>query len=366
MLITGAGIVARTFWRVTSLDLGFRAENLLITRVTLPRARYAAPAATAFQAELLERLRREPGIERVAMTDAPPVGNIAMSMSATDSSGKPTPRIDAVHVGPGYLETIGAQLVAGRFINDSDRPGSAPAAVITETTARRLFPDGTALGRELPVRKLKVVGIIKDIRQRELEGPPALTVYMAGAQDDGFWRWTTLVARTTRDPMSLEAAVRQTVRAMDPLLPRPVVTSMERHLAETVAPRRFSFVLLGLFAALAGILAVVGLYGVLAYLVADRTREIGIRIALGADVARVRRMVIAQGMTLVLIGTAIGVGASFFAASSLESMVYEVSVYDPRAFIAGAVLLAVVAYVACYLPARRASRVDPILALRAD
>jgi predicted permease len=312
-------------------------------------------------------LRHEPGIERVASTDAPPIGNIAMSMSGVDSTGKPTPEIDVVHVGIGYLETIGAQLVAGRLIDASDRLGSQPVVVLTETGARRLFPDGPALGRVLPVHKLTVVGIIKDVRQRQLEASPGVTAYLPLAQDERAGRrWTTFVARTSRDPMSLQAAIRRVVRAMDPALPAPAVTSMEKRLGDTVAPRRFAFVLLGLFASLAGVLAVIGLYGVLAYLVADRTREIGIRIALGADVARVRRMVIVQGMSLVLLGTAIGVAGSLFAAGTLKTMVYEVSVYDPRAFIAGAVLLSVVGYFACSIPARRASRVDPILALRAE
>lgn len=367
MLITGAGIVARTFWRVTSLDVGFRPENLLIVRATLPMARYPAPAAEAFNGELMERLRREPGIERVALTDAPPIGNIAMSMSETDSTGKTTPMIDVVHAGLGYLETIGAQLTAGRFIDASDRAGSQPVAVLTETAARRLFPGGSAVGRRLPIHNLLVVGVIKDIRQRGLEEPPGVTAYLARAQDEHAGLGATaFVARTSGDPMSLQAAVRRAVRSIDPRLPPPSITSMERRLSNTVAPRRFTFVLLGSFAALAGLLAVVGLYGVLAYLVADRTREIGIRIALGADVARVRRMVIAQGMSLVLLGTAIGVAGSLAAAGTLETMVYEVSVHDPRAFAAGAVLLAAVGYLACFIPARRASRVDPILALRAD
>jgi putative ABC transport system permease protein len=365
MLITGAGVVARTFWRVTSLDVGFRADHLLVAQLNLPRARYDSATAPPFFEELLTRVRRESGVAQAAMAAVPPVGGLEMSMSSTDSTGKTTPRVDVVSVGAGYLETIGARLVQGRLIEPTDRAGTPKVAVITETAARLLFPDGNAVGRALPFHGLIVVGIVKDIRQRELEAAPGPGMYLAATQN-GARNRMALMMRTSGRPEALEAAVRRAVRAMDPALPAPTLMTMEQKLAEAVAPRRFTFLLLGLFALLAGSLAVVGLYGVLAYLVADRTREIGIRIALGADVSRVRRIVIAQGMGLTAIGVALGLAGSILAAGTLKTMVYEVSVYDRTAFVAAAILLMVVAYIACYVPARRASRVDPIMALRAE
>lgn len=365
VLMTGAGILARTFWRVTALDLGFRADHLLFVQLVMPHSRYTDANVGSFYDDVMARLRVEPGVVQVALTNVPPVSGVTLSVSSTDSSGKSTPVVDVVNVGPGYLEAIGAHVVEGRTIAASDRLGAPKAAVITETTARLLFPDGRALGRTLPFNKLNVVGIIKDIRQRELEAAPSPSMYVAAAQS-GLQNRMALTIRTTDNPDALMAGVRRVLRQIDPALPAPTLVTMDQKLANAVAPRRFTFLLLGVFALLAGALAVVGLYGVLAYLVAERTREIGIRLALGADATRVRRLVIGQGMALTAIGVAIGVVAAGLAVRTLRTMVYQGSVYDSRAFGAGVVLLAVVAYVACYLPARRASRVDPMLALRAD
>ena len=190
-------------------------------------------------------------------------------------------------------------------------------------------------------------------------------IYMPIAQSE-MWSGMVVTLRTTGDPEALEDRIRRAVSAIDGALAPPAFETMEARAASAVAPRRFTFLLLGTFAVLAAALAIVGLYGVLSFLVAERTREIGIRVALGADAARVRRLVIAQGMALTVVGVMIGVGGSALGARTLQSVVFQTSVYDTRAFVGSAAMLIAIAFLACYVPARRASRVDPILALRAE
>jgi predicted permease len=364
VLLTGAGLVTRTFWRVTSIDPGFRVDHMLVAQVNLPRSRYTATSAAPFFAELIARVRRAPGVEAAGYSDAAPLSGVTMTFSWSDNDGKKSPPLDALSVEPGYFETIGARLVEGRFITEADKPGAPKAVVINETAARTFFPGRSALGQRMSSSELTVVGVVKDFRQRALEAVPTSVGYLARAQDGGGVR-TQLVVRTAA-PEALETFIRQTIRSLDPALVPPTITTMEQTLSESVAPRRFLFTLLALFAGLAATLAVVGLYGVLAYLVAERTREIGIRVALGADARRVRRLIIGQGMTLTAVGVVLGLAASIAAVRTLRTMMYDMSVYDTRTFVAGAVLLGGVAFLASWVPARRAGRVDPMTALRAE
>ena len=210
-----------------------------------------------------------------------------------------------------------------------------------------------------------IVGVVKDIMQEPTDGKRPLLVFLPRAQQP-VRTFLSMVVRTTGQPEALEARIRAAVKALDPLLPPPQFRTLERALAERVAPRRFTLVLLVAFAALAGGLALIGLYSVLAYLVAERTREIGIHIAIGADAGRVRRMILGQGLRLVIVGIVVGGIVSMAAVRVLRAWMYEMSVYDAPTFIAVAALLFVVALLASWLPARRASRVDPVLALRTE
>jgi putative ABC transport system permease protein len=210
-----------------------------------------------------------------------------------------------------------------------------------------------------------IVGVVKDIMQEPTDGKRPPLVFFPRAQHPGR-TFLSMVVRTTGQPEALEAQIREAVKALDPLLPPPRFRTMEKALAERVAPRRFTLVLLVAFAALAGGLAVIGLYSVLAYLVAERTREIGIHIALGANVGRVRRMILGQGLRLTLAGLVLGGVMSTAAVRVLRAWMYEMSVYDAPTFIAVAALLCSVALLASWLPARRASRVDPVFALRTE
>jgi putative ABC transport system permease protein len=287
-----------------------------------------------------------------------------MTVAKSDSSGRQLARLDLVQGDGGFFETIGARRVAGRFIGDDDVRENAKVAVINESAARSLFHDSSAIGCKLWYQDRVVIGVVREIRQRQLERATVPTVYVPLALADA-GRHPDLAIRTSGKPEAIEDRIRRDVAAIDPTLV-PIFETMEARVASEVAPRRFTFMLFGMFALLAAALAIVGLYGLLSFLVADRTREIGIRVALGADAARVRRFVIGQGVGLTVVGVAIGVGGSILGARALRSVVFESSVYDPRAFIASAVLLLVVAFVACYIPARRASRVDPIVALRTE
>jgi putative ABC transport system permease protein len=380
VFLTGAGLVAKTFWRVASADPGFRAEKLLAVNVELGDRRYTFATGAAFFDELKARVGQEPGVQAMSyVRGAPHTGKSAGTVTEMRLRPRPgEPRsisYTEVDVDSAYFKLIGAQLVAGRFIGSEDRRGGQRVAVVTEEFVKLNLGGAPALGYVLGGGKWRqwIVGVIKDISHSTPDGKNYPLFFKPLAQRlDGpdIYEadpiWQTLIVRTTGDPAKLEAAVRAMVESMDAALPPPEFTPMEQSLAEVVAPRKFTLVLLGAFAMLALVLAVLGLYSVLAYLVAERTREIGVRLALGADAARVMRMVLGEGMRLVVIGTLIGIASSVAAVRVLSAWMYEMSVYDAPTFAAVATLLCVVALIASWLPARRASRVDPVAALRAD
>jgi putative ABC transport system permease protein len=376
VFLTGAGLVAKTFWQVTAVDPGLRPEKLLVADIELPENRYTYATANAFFDDLLARVRREPGVLSVAYADAPQIGSassLAIVTSGTKQDGKPRWVLGwgEVAVGPEYFETIGAELVAGRFFGPDDRAGAPRVAVVSEQYVREQLAGAPAIGRTIDdARQRTIVGVVKDVSRPTTEGRRYPLVYMplaqfGGSQDDRKTHRSVFV-RTRGEPEQLQAPIRAAVQALDAAQPAPTFATMERTLAERVTPRRFTLVLLNAFAALAGSLAVIGLYSVLAYLVAERTREIGIRMAVGADQGRVTRMILGQGLRLTLIGAILGGLVSIAAVRVLRAWMYEMSVYDAQTFVAVAVLLCAVALIASWLPARRASRVDPALALRAD
>lgn len=368
MLLTGAGLLTNSFARAIAVDPGFRPQRLLAATLDLPRSRYSTDRAAAFYDEMLARVRALPGVESAALASGRPPASRRMSFT-TNENGKESPRIDVTAVGDGYVETIGATLAAGRAFIATDGPGAQPVAMINETMARLMFPGRNPLEQRIkmgdPPEGVTIVGVMRDMVPLGAESGPAPYVFLPVSQD-GAGRGMTILARSTGDPELLENPIRQIVRSMDAAQPAPVFTTMEDALSEAVAPLHFTFLLLGIFASVAAILAAVGLYGLMAYLVDDRTREIGIRVALGADRSQVIRTVVGSGMTLTLIGLVAGFLMSLAAVRLLRTMLYKVSIYDPWTFAAGAAVLALVACLACYLPARRAARLDPMAALRAD
>ena len=366
VLLTAAGLVARTFVRVASIDPGFQPDRLAEVTLRLPESQYSDARATPFFDQLLVRVRALPGVTSASFAHGSPLGR-SYTFTMTDSTGHRSPPIDGIEAGTDYFRTIGATIREGRGFDAGDRPGSEPVIVINEVLERRLFPQGGAVGRTVTLHgsTARVVGVVKNVLQRELEVEPAAAVYSPIAQE-GMGRYVQLMVRTEGSPAAVQASIVRAAQTLDPSLAPPPITLMADVVAHEIAPRQFTFVLLGIFAALAGALAVIGLYGVLANLVADRAREIGIRVALGADPRRVIRSVLGQGAALATIGVALGLAGSAVSVRSVRSLVYGMSVYDPWTFASGAALLVLVSLAASYLPARRASRVDPVIALRAE
>jgi putative ABC transport system permease protein len=367
ILLTCAGLLTRSFARVLAIDPGFRPDRLLNVEVELPPDHARTDATRTLFAALVERARALPGVEAAALTDVLPLGGARRSYAFT-VNGKQSPVIDLTVVTPEYFATIGARVVGGRALSPTDSRGAQRVAVVNRSLARALYGDANPIGEKLKVpgdsgRGAIVVGVLQDIARDGLEAGahPAVYVPVAQSQPGSAMH---LVLRTRGEPAGIAASVRTVVRELDPSLPAPRLTPMERVMATAVAPRRFSFVLLGTFAMLAALLAGIGLYGVITHLVADRTREIGIRIALGADPRRVARLVVAQGTRLLALGVGLGFLGSVGAVRLLRGMIFQVGIYDPWTFIASAVTLALVAWGASYIPARRATRIDALVALR--
>jgi putative ABC transport system permease protein len=273
--------------------------------------------------------------------------------------------MDIVSAGVNFFPTIGARLVEGRWFSESDRPGAEKVAIVNQALARDQFPGRSAIGQTIQADGgWTIVGVVADFRQRGLEHEFNPVLYKPLAQT-GPHIYQQVVVRTSPGA-EMGDRVRAMIREIDVAQLPPEIVTMHDRMDDAIAPRRFTVILLGIFAGLAATLAIVGLYGLLSYLVAERTREIGIRVALGADAGRVLRYVLGSGLTLTAVGVVLGVGCSVVAVRLLESMVYDMSVYDPWMFGASAALLVVVAALASYLPARRAARVDPVSALRMD
>jgi predicted permease len=366
VLVIGAGLVARTFWSVTSIPAGFEPDGLLTASIQLPYRTYNDTTARRFMEELLARVQAQPGVQAAAMSDGLPLVGARMS-SRFVHEGKPSPQFDVVGVTSQYLRVMGTRIIEGRAFRPEDHDGRTEVALVSAELARALFPGRSALGERLGTGEDAplIIGVTQDVHMRELEGAPSFVAFKPLEQSER-WRYLNLTMRTNGSVAPLNHAVTRIVQDIDPALAPPPFRQMGEILAEEVAPRKFVLVLLALFAALAGTLAAVGLYGVLSYFVAEQTREIGIRAALGADRNAVMRHMMGQGVALTAAGVALGLLAAFAAVRLLESMVYGVSVHDQLTFMSGAVLLGAVAMAATILPAIRASRVDPVIALRAD
>jgi predicted permease len=275
---------------------------------------------------------------------------------------------------PDYIKAMGIPLLQGRAFTDADRMQAPPVLIINETLARRVFPDGNALGKRMrfsnvyPRVPREVVGVVGAVKTHGLEEEPRNEIFLPYLQVQGEWGgWpTTLAIRTAGDPMSIASAVREAVRRLDDSLPPYDIKTLEQRVSDSVAPRRFLVSLMSLFALLALALAATGIYGVLSYLVAQRTREIGIRIALGATAGAVLSLILKRGAVLILIGTAAGLAGAIALTQLIKTLLFGVSATDPATFALIALLMVVVALIASYIPARRATKVDPMVALRHD
>jgi len=376
VLLIGAGLLINSFLRLRNVDPGFRSENLLTMRIVLPEPKYAKyePRA-AFYTNLLQRVQSLAGVRSAAVTTNLPLYRQGNSISVSiEGRPEPPPGQELIVVtriiSPGYFDTMSIPLLRGRQFTDHDIETSPRAVVISETMARRFWPGEEAVGKRIgagrirrPEDWIQVVGVVKDVRQFELTADPKPQMYLSYKQA-GFFAPRDLVVKTDVDPTSMAATVRNAVWEIDKDQPVSNIRTMDEILADSIARQRFSMLLLAIFAGVALVLAGVGIYGVMSYSVAQRTREIGIRMALGAQTGAVLKLAVSYGMKLVLVGIVIGLIAAFALTRVMATLLFGVTATDPTTFALISLLLVCVAAIASYIPARRATKVDPIIALR--
>jgi len=376
VLLIGAGLMFRSFYHLQRVDPGFQADHLLTLRLALPQSKYSTNQQIVnFYQQLFERLKALPGVQSVGVaTWMPFVGGGAISSLIFEGQPEPkpgeAPLADISFVTPDYFRLMGMTLQRGRAFTEQDNQNAPPVIIIDESSAQRHWPNADPIGKRIRIGHLNpnapwltVVGVVKRVKMYRLERESnRAQVYRPFL--DSPWPTTTIGVRSAVDPTSLTAAVRQQVLALDRDLPVFNVRTMEQAMANSVASNRLNTLLLGIFAAVAFILAAVGIYGVMSYSVAQRAHEIGIRMALGARSLDVLKLVVGQGMALTLIGTGLGLAEAFALTRFMKTLLFGVSATDPWTFAAVALLLSGVALLACYLPARRATKVDPLATLR--
>ena len=378
VLLVGASLCLRSLLNARSIDPGFEIHNTVAAGLTVETFGYDETRGRAFYARLLEQIRAMPGVRHASLADHLPLGQI-MRMQGVEIDGYETPRgpsgmtglpIDMALVGPDYFETMGIPVLRGRSFTNSDDAGAPPVVMINQQMADRFWPHQNPIGQFINLMgprdsrtRAEIVGIVKTGKYQSLgEDPksyfyrPLLQEYQPGVQ---------LLVRTTGDTPIVDA-LRREVRALDSRMALIGIATLEQHMQLPLFPARAAGLLLGLFGVLALTLAVVGLYGVMSYSVSQRTREIGIRMALGARRSDVLRLILGQGLRLTLTGLAIGVGCSLALTWVLRSVLYGISPTDPLSFLAVAFVLTMVALTATYMPARWATRVDPMTALRTE
>jgi putative ABC transport system permease protein len=377
-LTVGAGLLLRTFSNLRGVELGFDARNVLTFNI-VPRGKNYSTAAqlNEFYRRGLEKFRHLPGVESVAFTNKLPLDgqfNLPYRLAGqSEFAGAVQYRL----ISPDYFRVMKIKVLKGRSFDETDASNSEPVLMINETFARRQFANLDPIGQQLCVgceygdpAVRRVIGVVNETKQRSLSEMPPITVFIPIAQASEnmkeILRQSSFVVRTTGDPLSLSATIQNEARQLDPTLPVRHLNSLEQLISRSVAPQRFNLSLLGSFAGLGLLLAAVGIYGVMAYSISQRTREIGIRLALGAAAADVLKLVIRQGMTLALIGVALGLAGAFALTRLLKTLLFGVSATDLTTFAIVAGLLLLVSLLACWLPARRATQVDPLTSLRSE
>ena len=399
VLLIGAGLMAQSFLKLRSIDAGFSPKNVLSMRIPLPESKYPVPAtitspppaAINFYQQLLSRVAALPGVESAAVSTVLPLGAgggwgkyFSVEGRPAPSSLEQVPIVRFALTSPDYLRTMGIALRKGRAFTEHDSADGQQVAIVNETLVRRFFAEEDPIGRTIwmgPPESLlppegqtpenrfirrTIVGIVSDVKGSNLErssNPEVLIPYFQNRRE-GWSNALMLAVRTTTSPQTAIAAIREEVRALDRDQPITNVATMEERLATALSQPRFSTLLLGLFGLVGLLLAAVGIFGVMSYVVTQRTHEIGIRMALGAQRLDVLKLVVGHGMRLTMIGIGSGLAAAFALTRLMSNLLFGVSASDPLTFVAISMLLAIVALVACYLPARRATKVDPMVALR--
>jgi predicted permease len=380
VLLIGSGLLLRSFERLSNTSPGFNPRPLLSTDIALPEARYKdGKQIVAFYERLLDRVQNLPGVAAAGLTMSLPPNLLNMRNpfwvpSQPVTPGANLPLAVETSISTGYFRTLNVPLLRGRFFEDSDRTRNDEILIINETMARRYFPGQDPMGQRIKTGDPNpknpwetIVGVVADVKYAGLDGAPEPTLYVPYFEDywPDFSREMFLVVRADGDPRSVAASVRGTIRGLDGDLPAEMQT-LNGLLSDSVAQPRFRTLLLGVFAGLALLLAAVGIFGVMAYVVSRRTQEIGVRMALGATRTSVLGMVLGEGLQVVLIGVAIGLVEALGLSRLIKSLLFGVQAADPLTFAAVPLVMIAVALAACYVPARRATRVDPLVALRCE
>jgi predicted permease len=367
--LVGAGLLLNSFVRLIHVDRGFAVDRITTVTLNMPVSRYPDAAhRTEFLRKLVDQVKSLPGVSYAAVTNLIPLagegnnniiraeGNIAPELES--------PIANRRLISEDYFQTMGIALTRGRFFEEADRPRKV--AILSEATARRLWPDQDPIGKRMRMGAaeqplLEVIGVVADVRSDGLNKAPSLTAYMFNNQRD-----MALLVRTAMDPASIGGAVRGIIRSLDAEMPVPEFRTMQQIVSKSVGERRFQLTLVLLFSAIALVLASLGIYGVVAYSVAQRKNEMGIRIALGASPANLQGLILRQGLTPVAIGLGVGVAGALVIGRILSGLLFGISFADPLTIGVVAAVLVVVAAAACYFPARRATQTDPLMALRCE
>ena len=378
MLVIGAGLLIKSFWRLRQVDPGFTSNNVLSAHLTLGPQYHKAPKTNGFYNQLIERISVLPDVDAVAIAYDHPlesnmVDDFKIEGRTESESGRPA-SANFQPVSWDYFRTVGMTIISGRPFTQQDDQDHSGVAIVNEAFARQYLPQGKALGQRIQpvlpaqiwnnerVTSFEVVGIVRNVKSAGWNAESEPTYYLPATQAP--FQAMTILVRTRNDPATLVSALRNAVQTIDPTQPVTNIRTLDQIVSDSIAQPRLNMLLMGLFGGLALILAAVGIYGLLSYAVTERTREIGTRMALGAQVPDVLRLVLKQGMTLALIGEVIGLVGAFALTRVIRGLLFGVAPTDAMTFIAVAAVLTSVALLACYFPARRAAKVDPLVALR--
>jgi putative ABC transport system permease protein len=372
MLFIGAGLLMKSFWLLTNVNPGFQADHLLTLHVSLPEEKYSDAQVIDFFRQVPERLSSLPGVKvvsavnRLPISGGDPHGDLTIE-GRTFATGE-TPGASYRRILPNYFRAMAIPLLEGREFDNRDTGGKPDVVIINQKMAQRYWPNGDAIGKRIKIGPpenepwVTIVGVVGNVNHTGLDAEPDLATYEPHAKRP--WSDMTLLVRTSGDPLSLAGPVQRELKNAEKEILIEDVVTMNRRLALSVAPQRMNVVLLGTFAFIALVLAAAGIYGVMAYTVAQRTQEIGLRMALGAQLRDVLRMVLRSGMSLALLGILIGLAGAFVLTRLMSKLLFGVTPTDAVTFASVAAILFAVALLACYIPARRATRVDPSIALR--
>jgi predicted permease len=370
VLLVGAGLLIRSFLSLVSVNPGFNPRNVLLAQISLAPVEAYGPARQAeFFHRALDAIHNVPGVEYAAVTDESPLATFQSLASGLSAEGQPETDATVVptSVSADYFKALGIALIEGRLFNPGDRDAARRVAIINRTLARILFPNADPVGRRIRFGDVRdpwvaVVGVVADIRHRSLDDKMWPELFQPYEQAPS--AWMSLVIKTSADPSGLIPAIRTTVAAIDRGQPLFDIDSLEQRLSNSVAQRRQRTLLLASFASIALVIAVIGVYSVMVYSVTRRTHEIGVRIALGAQRRDVLTMVVAEGLRMASMGVAIGIAGALGLTRAVSSFLYGVTATDGATFVSVCVLLISAACLAAYIPARRATKVDPMIALR--